>query len=82
MEATQLDLVFGWAALLSAVATLGTLITGILFFAVNGVYFPLSEEKGLEQRFGDDYRRYKQNVPRWLPRLSPWNDLETGGGTE
>jgi hypothetical protein len=35
MEATQLDLVFGWVALLSAVATIGTLITGILFFAVN-----------------------------------------------
>jgi protein-S-isoprenylcysteine O-methyltransferase Ste14 len=51
----------------------------ILFFAVNGVYFPLSEEKGLEKRFGDDYRRYKQNVPRWLPRITPWNDPETGG---
>ena len=54
----------------------------IVFFVVNGVYFPLSEEKGLEQRFGDDYRRYKQNVPRWLPRLSPWNDLGTGGESE
>lgn len=35
MEATQLDFIFGWAALLSAVATIGTLVTGILFFAVN-----------------------------------------------
>lgn len=54
----------------------------IVFFVINGIYFPLSEEKDLEKRFGDDYRRYKQNVPRWLPRLTPWNDLETGGGTE
>ena len=54
----------------------------ILFFVVNGVYFPLLEEKGLEKRFGDDYRRYKRNVPRWLPRLSPWNDLGTGGESE
>lgn len=46
----------------------------LMFFIVNGIYFPLSEEKGLEKRFGDDYRRYKQNVPRWLPRLSPWHD--------
>ena len=45
----------------------------IAFFVVNGVYFPLMEEKGLEKRFGDAYRRYKQNVPRWLPRVSPWN---------
>jgi protein-S-isoprenylcysteine O-methyltransferase Ste14 len=54
----------------------------ILFFVVNGVYFPLSEEKGLEQRFGDDYRRYKQNVPRWLPRVTPWSDLGPEGETE
>jgi protein-S-isoprenylcysteine O-methyltransferase Ste14 len=43
-----------------------------VFFAANAVYFPLSEEKNLERRFGDDYRRYKANVPRWLPRLRPW----------
>jgi hypothetical protein len=38
LEATQLDPVFGWAALLSAVATLGTAVTGILFFAVNKAF--------------------------------------------
>jgi hypothetical protein len=38
MEATLLDLLFGWAALLSAVATLGTAVTGILFFAVNQAF--------------------------------------------
>lgn len=32
----DLDLVFGWAALLSAVATIGTFATAILFFAVGG----------------------------------------------
>ena len=43
-----------------------------LFFLVNAVYIPLSEEPGLEKRFGADYRRYRANVPRWLPRWSPW----------
>jgi hypothetical protein len=38
VEATLLDLIFGWAALLSAVATLGTAVTGILFFAVNQAF--------------------------------------------
>jgi hypothetical protein len=38
VEATHLDLIFGWAALLSAVATIGTLITGILFFVVNEAF--------------------------------------------
>lgn len=43
-----------------------------LFFAsVNIVYIPLSEEPGLEKRFGNDYRLYKASVPRWLPRLTP-----------
>ena len=44
----------------------------VVFFAVNAVYFPLSEEKGLEKRFGEDYRIYRDNVPRWIPRLRPW----------
>jgi len=29
----------------------------------------IREEKGLERRFGEDYRRYKQNVPGWVPRI-------------
>ncbi len=45
---------------------------GMVFFAANAVYFPLSEEKGLERRFGEDYRIYKANVPRWSPRATPW----------
>jgi protein-S-isoprenylcysteine O-methyltransferase Ste14 len=39
---------------------------------LNMIYLPLVEEPGLEERFGDDYLRYKQNVPRWIPRLRPW----------
>jgi len=25
------------------------------------------------RRFGDDYQRYRENVPRWLPRPKPWD---------
>lgn len=42
------------------------------FFMINALYFPLSEEKGLEKRFGEDYRLYRDNVPPWVPRLRPW----------
>ena len=42
------------------------------FFAVNHVFFRLQEEPGLERRFGDEYRVYRRNVPRWLPRCAPW----------
>ncbi len=45
----------------------------LAFVIVNAIYMPLFEEPGLEQRFGDDYIRYKQNVPRWIPRLKPWD---------
>lgn len=47
-----------------------------VFFAANAVYFPLVEEKGLQKRFGDAYQTYKANVPRWLPRLTPWTPPE------
>jgi protein-S-isoprenylcysteine O-methyltransferase Ste14 len=39
---------------------------------INAIYIPLSEEPGLVERFGDEYLTYKRNVPRWIPRLSPW----------
>jgi protein-S-isoprenylcysteine O-methyltransferase Ste14 len=48
---------------------------------VYAVYIPLSEEPGLVKRFGDDYMTYKRNVPRWVPRLTPWEGgLKTWAG--
>ena len=43
-----------------------------LFIFVNHIYFVLSEEPGLERRFKEQYRVYKENVPRWIPRIKPW----------
>lgn len=37
------------------------------------------EEPTLAHRHPDDYPRYKSNVPRWLPRLTPWNDPDSAG---
>jgi protein-S-isoprenylcysteine O-methyltransferase Ste14 len=48
------------------------------FFLANAVYLPLVEERGLEDRFGDDFRLYRRNVPRWLPRLTPWQGAPSG----
>jgi len=44
----------------------------VLFAIINMVYIPLSEEPGLLKRFGEDYRIYCQNVPRWIPRMTAW----------
>lgn len=43
-----------------------------LFFVGNAIYIPLAEERGLGLRFGEDWQRYKRSVPRWLPRLTPY----------
>jgi protein-S-isoprenylcysteine O-methyltransferase Ste14 len=48
------------------------LIWFILFLTLNLVYIPLLEEPGLAARFGERYRIYKKNVPRWLPRVNAW----------
>jgi protein-S-isoprenylcysteine O-methyltransferase Ste14 len=45
----------------------------VVFVLGNMLYFPLVEEKALEKRFGEAYREYKRNVPRWAPRLRPWH---------
>jgi protein-S-isoprenylcysteine O-methyltransferase Ste14 len=64
-----LAILLGEAALLGSVPLLTWFA---LFFAVNAIWMPLVEEPGLERRFGADYVAYKRSVPRWLPRLSPW----------
>jgi protein-S-isoprenylcysteine O-methyltransferase Ste14 len=56
------------------------LIFAVLAVLVHLFYIPYSEEPGLERRFGDDYRIYKRNVPRWIPRLTPWEPKEKEQG--
>ncbi len=52
----------------------GIFILALVFFLGNTLYFILSEEPKLEERFGEDYRRYKTNVRRWVPQLKPWEE--------
>jgi protein-S-isoprenylcysteine O-methyltransferase Ste14 len=47
----------------------------LIFAVINTLYIPLLEEPMLVDRFGYDYRVYKQNVPRWIPRWKSWQDL-------
>ena len=54
------------------------LIWAGIFFVINNLYFFFKEEPDLEKRFGDDYRRYKQNVPRWVPRVKAYEDKNKG----
>jgi protein-S-isoprenylcysteine O-methyltransferase Ste14 len=64
-----LFVLLGQAALLGSVPLL---VWFLIVLTVNAVYLPLVEEPGLRSRFGEDYDRYRAHVPRWVPRLRPW----------
>ncbi len=49
------------------------------FLLINHAYFLLSEEPGLERRFGESYREYRVHVPRWIPRIRPWPESSDSG---
>ena len=46
----------------------------LIFGIINTIYIPLLEEPGLVYRFGEEYVAYKRNVPRWIPRPTPWEN--------
>ena len=62
-------MLFGEALLWGSVLVV---IWASIFLLINHTYFILLEEPGLERRFGESYRVYKANVPRWIPRIQPW----------
>jgi protein-S-isoprenylcysteine O-methyltransferase Ste14 len=47
-----------------------------LFLLANLIYIPVLEEPQLADRFGAAYREYCRNVPRFVPRLRPWQPSE------
>ena len=63
------------AVLLGEALVLGSIAIAIwaaIFAVVNHVFFLAFEEPSVERRFGEAYRRYRQNVPRWVPRTTAW----------
>lgn len=48
------------------------LIWSGIFYLINTAYFLLKEEPDLSRRFGEEYLKYKGNVPRWIPRRTPY----------
>jgi len=49
-------------------------IVALLFFAVQYHFIVLEEEKFLKEKFGEAYRNYFKNVPRSIPRFTPYKD--------
>lgn len=55
-----------------AVLSFNIFIWTLLFFIINNIWYIFYEEPDLEKKFGDEYRKYKKSVPRWIPRLEPY----------
>ncbi|WP_246510052.1 methyltransferase family protein [Bradyrhizobium glycinis] len=49
-----------------------------LFFHV---WVVVIEEPTLDSSFGDEFAFFKANVPRWLPRLTPWAGPASSGAS-
>jgi len=43
-----------------------------LFLLVCHLFVVTYEEPTLQQTFGAEYEAYRTNVPRWIPRRTPW----------
>jgi protein-S-isoprenylcysteine O-methyltransferase Ste14 len=52
-------------------------IWAAIFAIINHVFFLAYEEPAVLERFGEEYSRYKENVPRWIPRRTPWRPAST-----
>ncbi len=56
-------------------STLALAVAAVVFGIFHAVVVCI-EEPGLEGRFGESYREYKRNVPRWLPRRRAWESAQ------
>jgi protein-S-isoprenylcysteine O-methyltransferase Ste14 len=61
--------IFGQALLFASVRLL---IYGALVWLAFFAFVLLYEEPTLRDTFGEEYLRFCQNVPRWIPRARPW----------
>ncbi|MBK7862871.1 MAG: isoprenylcysteine carboxylmethyltransferase family protein [Archangiaceae bacterium] len=59
------------AGLMIAAHDLWAALLGLAFFFGEYFFIIRAEEAFLTGQFGDRYRQYQRDVPRWVPRLTP-----------
>jgi len=69
MYVAVLGLIFGQALWFACAALIAYGISIAFAFTLFVIY---CEEPRLRRAFPDEYEAYFANVPRWLPRLTPW----------
>jgi protein-S-isoprenylcysteine O-methyltransferase Ste14 len=71
--------VFSFIAMVGIGLQSGMVLVTAILIATFTLYYPVvvaKEEGFLEGKFGGDYLKYKQEVPRWIPNLKLWNEPE------
>jgi protein-S-isoprenylcysteine O-methyltransferase Ste14 len=48
-------------------------VYGALFWLACHLFVVVYEEPVLQRSFGAEYEAFRVNVPRWIPRLTPWD---------
>ncbi|MAT38131.1 MAG: protein-S-isoprenylcysteine methyltransferase [Ectothiorhodospiraceae bacterium] len=48
-------------------------LAGLVFFSIQYHYIIRGEEGFLEKQFGEPYQKFLENVPRVIPRFTPYN---------
>jgi len=48
------------------------ILYGVLFWLACHAFVVAYEEPELERTFAAEYEAFRANVPRWIPRLTPW----------
>lgn len=64
--------VFGQALLFGSVRLIEY---GAVVSAAFHLFVVFYEEPKLTRTFDNEYRRFCENVPRWIPRLRPWKKV-------
>jgi protein-S-isoprenylcysteine O-methyltransferase Ste14 len=54
-------------------ASQAALTVALVAVAAVALFVPIYEEPILRKMFGEPYKDYCKNVPRWIPRMHAWN---------
>ncbi|MEQ1789617.1 MAG: isoprenylcysteine carboxylmethyltransferase family protein [Rickettsiales bacterium] len=71
--------VFSFIAMIGIGLQSGMLFVTVILIIAFMLYYPLvvaKEEAYLENKFGEQYAKYKLEVPRWIPNMRLWNEPE------
>lgn len=70
MYVAVVSLILGQALLFGS---LWTLVWGAVVWLTVHLFVLTYEEPTLSRTYGEQYDRYRANVRRWIPRLTPWS---------